>query len=86
MHSMRFGKDVVVTDHARDRMSERNIDDSVLRDLIETGTIRRMDLEHLFIFKRYPDRHDNLMCAAAVEEDHLVIKTVMVNWTLREQT
>ena len=55
-------------------------------DLIETGETRRMDAERLFIFKRYPDRHDNLMCAAAVEEDRLVIKTVMVGWTLREQT
>ena len=86
MYSKRFGKDVVVTDHARKRMSERNIDASILNGLIETWSIRRMDLEHLFIYKQYPDRHDNLMCAAAVEEDHLVIKTVMIRWTLREQT
>ena len=86
MYSARFGKDVIVTDHAKDRMAERNIDEARLSDLIETGDIHRADVAHVFIHKHFPDRHDNLMCAAAVEEDHLVIKTVMIDWTLRGQT
>ncbi len=66
-------------------MAERGVE-SALADLVETGRLRRIDQEHLFIFKRFAGRHDNLVCAAAVEEESLVIKTVMVNWSLREQT
>ena len=86
VHSIRFIKDVIVTNHARERMTERGIDDATLLDLIETGEIKRVDKEHLFIFKRIEGRRDNLVCAAAVEEAHLVIKTVLVNWTLREES
>ncbi len=67
-------------------MSERGINDAMLEVLLETGNLKRMGGEYLFIFKHFPDRHDNLVCAAAVEEDYLVIKTVMVGWSLREQT
>lgn len=84
MYSRRFAKQVVVTDHARLRMKERAIDDAMLAELVETGDLKRMEGEHLFIFKHFPGRHDNLVCAAAVEEDHLVIKTIMVGWSLRE--
>ena len=31
-----------------------------------------------------PRRRDNLICVAAVDETQLIVKTVMVNWTLRE--
>ena len=85
MFSARFNKAVIVTNHARERMAERDIDEATLLDVIETGEIKPLSLEHLFVFKQVPGRRDNLVCAAAVEEDHLVIKTVLVNWTLREQ-
>ncbi|MGQ0544298.1 MAG: DUF4258 domain-containing protein [Betaproteobacteria bacterium] len=76
----------MVTDHARERMRERSIDEATLLKVIETGEIRRSDAQHLFIFKPIESRHDNLACAAAVEEDHLVVKTVMTNWRLLEQS
>jgi hypothetical protein len=85
VHSPRFNKDVIVTNHARERMTERGIDDPTLLDVIETGQIKRVDKEHLFVFKRIEGRRDNLVCAAAVEEAYLVVKTVLVNWTLREE-
>ena len=85
MFSARFNKAVIVTNHARERMAERDIDEATLLDVIETGEIKPLSLEHLFVFKQVPGRRDNLVCAAAVEEYHLVIKTVLVNWTLREQ-
>jgi len=43
-------------------------------------------LHRVFLTHDFPDRHDNLVCAAAVEEDRLVIKTIMVGWLLREPT
>jgi hypothetical protein len=85
MYSRRFGKAIIVTQHARARMAERNVDDSALLEVIETGDLTRADQNHLFLFKRLDGRRDNLICAAAVEESHLVIKTVMVNWVFRGQ-
>jgi len=37
MYSRRFGKAVIVTKHARARMAERNVDDSALLEVVETG-------------------------------------------------
>lgn len=85
MYSERFGKDIIVTNHARQRMAEREISEAVLLDIIETGEVLRVDHQHVFLFKPIPARHDNLACVAAVEEAQLVVKTVMVDWTLRRQ-
>ena len=38
----------------------------------------------LWIFRSYPDRDDNLICAAAVLEDEVIIKTVMHHFELKE--
>lgn len=84
MYSRRFGKVVVVTNHARARMVERNVDDLTLLDVIESGRAKRVDEQRLFLYKHIAGRRDNLVCAAAVEEMQLVVKTVMVNWRLRE--
>lgn len=77
MFSQRFQLPVLITRHARQRMVERNMDDALLLDLIETGTARHKDETHLWLFKHYEGRDDNLLCAAAVVEATLVIKTVM---------
>jgi hypothetical protein len=80
MHSRRLGKVVILTRHALGRLTERRIDIATLEDLIETGTVKRKDEAHLWVFKEYAERHDNLLCVAAVERDALVVKTVMSNW------
>ena len=86
MYSDRFGKDIVLTEHARQRMAECGIDEILVRDIVETGEILRADGPHLFIYKSIPERHDNLVCAVVVEEDVLIVKTTMVRWTLRGET
>lgn len=58
-------------------MSERGIDDALLLDLIETGAARHKDEAHLWLYKHYDGREDNLLCIAAVIKDALVVKTVM---------
>lgn len=75
-----------MTDHARERMVERKVDDALLFELVESGDIMPMDTGHMFIYRHFAGRRDNLVCAAAVEEGSLVIKTVMINWTLRRQS
>jgi hypothetical protein len=77
MFSVRFNREVQITDHARERMVARSIDEIRLLDLIETGETKYKDDVRLWIFKSYEDRDDNLICAAAVVESVLVIKTIM---------
>jgi len=77
MYSQRFDRPVVVTDHARARMNERQIDEALLLDLIETGEARHKDELRLWIAKHYAERADNLLCVAVVLEAAVVVKTVM---------
>lgn len=77
MYSTRFQCAIVITHHARMRMDERGITELLLLDVIDSGEIRYRDATHLWIFKRFNDRSDNLLCAVLVLEDRLVVKTVM---------
>jgi hypothetical protein len=77
MFSERFGKSIVITDHARRRLVARGISDALLKDVIETGEVRYKDETRIWLAKYYGDRPDNLLCVAAVLETALVIKTVM---------
>ena len=40
MFSTRFGLGVHVTRHARERMAQRNINEALLGELLETGQVR----------------------------------------------
>jgi len=82
MFSMRFQLPVQITRHARMRMLARNMDDALVLDVIETGTVKYKDASHLWVFKSIAGRDDNLLCAAVVLENVLVIKTVMHHFDL----
>ncbi|MFN2411364.1 MAG: DUF4258 domain-containing protein [Halomonas sp.] len=77
MYCQRFDLDVYVTRHARERMTQRNISEAQLNELLETGRIRFKDDSRLWIAKKFSSRSDNLVCAAVVLEDKLIVKTVM---------
>lgn len=77
MLSERFGKPVQLTDHATKRMSERGIDMDMLLDILDTGAIKFKDETHFWAFKAYPERADNMLCAAAIEGEIIIVKTVM---------
>jgi len=77
MHSERFGKTVYVTRHARERMTQRGINERDLAELLENGEARYKDAKRLWIAKAFAQRRDNLLCAAVVLESQLVVKTVM---------
>ena len=51
MFSERFGKSIVITDHARRRMVARAISETLLRDVIETGEVRHKDETHIWVAK-----------------------------------
>ncbi|MEO1751992.1 DUF4258 domain-containing protein [Thiofaba sp. EF100] len=81
MLSLRFGRIIIVTLHARQRMQERCISDALLLELIETGEERYKDERRLWIAKSIPGRTDNLICAAVALENALIVKTVMHHFT-----
>ncbi len=82
MFSIRFQRKIVVSDHAKIRMIERDISDVILLEVIDSGEVRYKDDTHLWAFKEYPVRHDNLLCAVLVLEDCIVVKTVMHHFTV----
>lgn len=77
MFSIRFQLPVVISTHAKIRMVERDISEVMLLEVIDSGDARYKDATHLWVFKEFPDRHDNLLCAVLVLEDCVVVKTVM---------
>ena len=46
------------------------------------GRFAKNDEKRMWIYKAQEKRADNLICAAVVEEDRLIVKTVMINWQL----
>ena len=77
MFSVRFQLPVVLSKHAKIRMVERDISAAMLLEVIDSGDARYKDATHLWAFKEFPERHDNLLCAVLVLEDCVVVKTVM---------
>jgi len=84
MNSPRFNRPIRLTDHAKRRMRDRGIDDTLLADIVETGRVKYKDERHLWIFKGYPGRTDNMLCIAALLADALIVKTVMHHFTAEE--
>ena len=80
MHSTRFDLPVVLTEHAKLRMVERNMDMGLVLEIIDTGTLKDAGNAHYWLYKNVTDRADNLLCAAAVIENAVVIKTIMHHW------
>jgi hypothetical protein len=81
MRSQRFKLDIVLTRNAELRMAERSFSETELLDLIDTGEVKYKDDTHLWIYKAFKSRNDNLLCAAAVIDGALVIKTLMHHFT-----
>ncbi len=85
MFSQRFQKNIRLTHHVKARMDKRDISLELLLDLIETGDVRHKSETDLWIFKHYIEREDNMVCTAVVVGQAVIVKTVMVDWTLEEQ-
>ena len=80
MHSTRFNLPVILTEHARGRMAERNIHAALVLEIIDSGTLKEAGNSHYWLYKHLPDRADNLLCVAAVVDNAVVVKTIMHNW------
>jgi hypothetical protein len=82
MFSIRFHRPVIISSHAKIRMVERDFSEAMLLEVIDSGDTRYKDETHLWVFKEFPERHDNLICAVLVLEDFVVVKTVMHHFTV----
>ena len=82
MFSNRFQRQVVISAHAAIRMKERDISEAMLLEVVDLGETRYKDATHLWAFKEFPERHDNLLCAVLVLEDCVVVKTVMHHFAI----
>lgn len=84
LRCQRFNCNVRLTRHADMMMRERKISEAELMELIESGDIKRKSAIHWWFHRHFPERDDNLVCAAVQRGDALVVKTVMINWRLEE--
>ncbi|MFZ2726539.1 MAG: hypothetical protein WAX77_09835 [Methylococcaceae bacterium] len=84
MYSQRFQRNIRLTHHVNERMLKRSITEEMLYDLIETGTIQHKTETDVWIYKHYHNRDDNMLCAAIILTQAIIVKTVMINWQLEE--
>lgn len=84
LFSERFGRPVRLTTHARLMMTERDVPEVLVLDLIENGEIKHKTETDVWIFRAYPERRDNMLCVAALLQQAVIIKTVMIRWQLEE--
>ena len=61
-------------------MVERQISLEQVLEIIDSGTIKEAGGLHYWLYKRLPDRTDNLLCVAAVIDNVFVVKTIMHHW------
>ena len=80
MHSTRFNLQVVLTEHAYQRMTERHISLEQVLEIIDSGTLKEAGGLHYWLYKHLADRTDNLLCVAAVIDNVVVVKTIMHHW------
>lgn len=80
MQSVRFGRAVVLTHHARMRMVERGVTFVLLSEIIEVGTAKWKDASRLWLYLPSADHDGATACVVAVIENVLVVKTVMVDF------
>ena len=80
MRSTRFQMRVVLTEHAKARMVERDLSAAMILEIIDTGIQKDAGGTHYWLYKHFPGRQDNLLCVAVVIDNVLVVKTVMHRW------
>jgi hypothetical protein len=82
-HSNRFAKTVWLTNHAIESMAKRRVALDEVQTLIEQGAFVQKSDGHGWIAYHFGARNDNLVCAAIVNDQSVIVKTVMVNWKQR---
>ncbi len=82
-YSKRFDKNVWLTNHAIEAMTKRKITLPEVKILIESGDYKSVEKLYGWIYYDFPERNDNLVCAAIINEKAIIIKTIMIRWQVR---
>lgn len=61
-------------------MIQRGLSPGLVEALIETGQVKPKDRDHWWIFAAVEGRDDNLICAAVISREALIVKTLMTHW------
>lgn len=69
---------------AFESMAKRKVMLDEVKTLIEEGTYQTQAQSHGWIFRHFPVRADNLVCAAVVNDQTIIVKTVMIDWKQRD--
>ena len=72
-YSNRFEKNVWLTNHAIETMVKRNIILPEIKTLLESGEYRENKDSHGWIYFEFPERDDNLVCAAVIDADAIIV-------------
>jgi hypothetical protein len=65
-------------------LAKRRLDVAVVLRLIEHGSVIDKGAGHCWIHDVLAGRDDNAVCAAVVIDRAVVVKTVMINWQVKE--
>ena len=73
---------LVLTDHAEERMKNRNIANELVVEILQSGIVKPKDKpNHFWVYKTIRGRKDNLICLSVLIEDpFLIVITTLINW------
>ncbi len=73
---------VVITEHAKDRMLLRGVTENDVLSILNTGKKVNKNMSHKFwVYKKMSNRQDNLVCLSiSLESPFLIVITTLVNW------
>lgn len=74
---------LVLTEHARERMTLRAITMEILIDVVENGmAIKKKEENKFWVYKSIAGRDDNMVCLLlAIEDPNQVVINTLINWT-----
>ena len=74
---------LVITKHAYSRMQSREISESLVVEIINSGSVKNKEHnpDRYWVYKKIRSRSDNLICLSVViEQPNLILVTALINW------
>ncbi|MGB0452179.1 MAG: DUF4258 domain-containing protein [Bacteriovoracaceae bacterium] len=73
---------LIITQHALERMAQRDIPRSIVQEIIETGKSKaKKKPGKWWVYKKIKGRKDNnVSLSISIEEPHLIVITTLVDW------
>lgn len=77
---------LVITDHAQERMSTRRVSINDIVEILNNGKIIKKERPNCYwVYKKFQKRKDNLVCLSiSIESPFLIVITTLINWRPHE--